>query len=150
MQPLSVVAEVKLTYSTHVKPASRQWIKNSKDIYQILLQIWDAETVELREEFKILLLNRANRLLGFYNLSAGGVSGTVVDPKLVFSTALKANASGIILAHNHPSGSTTPSPQDISLTKKIREGGKLLEIQLLDHLIYTVDGYLSMADEGML
>jgi DNA repair protein RadC len=104
----------------------------------------------LREEFYILLLNRANRIYGYYLLSQGGTSGTVVDPKLIFSIALKCNAHGIILAHNHPSGNTKPSEADIQITKKVKEGGKLLEIDVLDHIILTSDSYLSFADEGLM
>ena len=83
-------------------------------------------------------------------MSTGGVSGTVADPKLIFAAAIKANACGIILAHNHPSGNLHPSQADIDLTKKMKEGGKLLEIQLLDHVIVTTEGYSSLADEGFI
>ena len=82
------------------------------------------------------------------NVSTGGVSGTVADPKLIFTAALKANACGIIMAHNHPSGNLKPSQSDNDLTRKIREGAKLLEMQLLDHIIVTTESYYSYADEG--
>jgi len=147
---MSLVAEVRLVYQNHVRPTDRARIQNSRDAYDILKQIWNNETLELREEFKIILLNRANRVLGYYNLSTGGVSGTVADPKLIFQCALKANASSLVLAHNHPSGNLQPSQADIALTRKIKEGGKFLEIQLIDHLIYTTEGYYSFADEGEL
>jgi len=98
----------------------------------------------------VLLLNRANRVLGFVKISEGGVSGTVVDPKKIFQIALKANASGIILAHNHPSGNTTPSASDESITAKIVAAGKFLEISVLDHLIITSEQYFSFSDEGRL
>lgn len=106
--------------------------------------------MEIREEFNILLLNRANHVLGWFNVSIGGVASTVVDPKVIFSVALKCNASGIILSHNHPSGNLNPSDADLNLTKKLNSGGKLLEINILDHLILTTDRYYSFADEGML
>jgi DNA repair protein RadC len=106
--------------------------------------------MELKEEFYILLLNRANRVKGWYKVSEGGTAGTVVDPKLIFSTALKCHASSIILSHNHPSGNVKPSEEDLKLTKKLTEGGKLLEIAVLDHLILTSEEYLSFADEGLL
>ena len=96
----------------------------------------------------MLLLNRANKVLGYVLLSLGGTAGTVVDPKVIFQAALKTNAHGIILCHNHPSGNLTPSSQDISLTKQLRDAGKFLEIALLDHLILTTEGYYSFADEG--
>lgn len=146
----SQVAEVKLSYVTAVKPSDRPKITSSKDAYGILVNSWDRSQLEFVEEFKVLLLNRANRVLGIVPLSKGGVSGTVVDPKLVFVAALKANASGIILSHNHPSGNLTPSQQDISLTKKLTEAGKFLEISVLDHIIVTADGYYSFGDEGIL
>lgn len=106
--------------------------------------------MEIREEFNILLLNRANHVLGWFNVSVGGTSGTLIDPKLIFSVALKCNACGIILCHNHPSGNLTPSESDLNLTKKLNSGGKLLEINILDHLILTTDSFYSFADEGML
>ena len=102
------------------------------------------------EQFKVLLLNRANKVLGIFEVSSGGSTGTVADPKLIFAAAIKANACGIILAHNHPSGNLQPSQADIDLTKRMKEGGRLLEIQVLDHIIVTTEGYYSFADEGIL
>lgn len=102
------------------------------------------------EEFWIILLNRANRVIRKYQVSQGGVAGTVADPKIIFKVAIAELASGIILAHNHPSGNLTASQADIELTKKIKEAGKLLEIQVLDHLIVAGQKYFSFADEGML
>lgn len=102
------------------------------------------------EEFWILLLNRANRVIKKHQISQGGVAGTVADPKIIFKLAVEGLASGIILAHNHPSGNLTASQADIELTRKIREAGKLLEIQVLDHLIVAGPKYFSFADEGML
>ena len=83
-------------------------------------------------------------------VSTGGMSGTVADPKLIFAAALKAGASGMILSHNHPSSNLQPSDADILLTKKVKAGGELLEISVLDHLIVTSEGYFSFADEGLL
>ncbi len=101
------------------------------------------------EEFWIILLNRANQLLKPVSISQGGVSGTVADPKIIFKTALDELASSIILVHNHPSGNLKPSQTDLILTKKLKEAGRVLEIPVLDHLIYTDSGYFSMADEGV-
>ena len=95
-------------------------------------------------------MNRANRLIKKHQISLGGVAGTVADPKIIFKLAIEDLASGIILAHNHPSGNLTASQADIDLTRKIREAGKLLEIQVLDHLIVAGQKYFSFADEGML
>lgn len=98
----------------------------------------------------MLLLSRSNRVLGQYELSTGGTSGTVADLRLIFAVALKANASGIIIAHNHPSGTLAASQADQDITKKVKEAGRILEIPLLDHLIVTTEGYYSFADQGML
>jgi DNA repair protein RadC len=95
-----------------------------------------------------MLLNRQNKVTGIFTVSLGGIAGTVADPKLIFGCALKAAASGIILAHNHPSGCLQASHADIDLTKKLRDGGKLLDIQILDHIIITGEAYFSFADEG--
>jgi DNA repair protein RadC len=89
-------------------------------------------------------------VLGIYEVSTGGMTGTVADPKLIFAAALKGAACGIILAHNHPSNNLKPSISDEQLTTKIKEGGKLLDIKLLDHLIISSEGYYSFADEGLL
>jgi DNA repair protein RadC len=102
------------------------------------------------EEFWILLLNRANHVITRFQVSKGGITGTVVDPRIIFKKAVECGASGIILCHNHPSGNRQPSDADLALTKKLREGGSLLEIQVLDHIIIGGDSYYSFADEGKL
>lgn len=102
------------------------------------------------EEFWILLLNRANEVMRPIQISTGGVSGTVADPKLIFKQAIEHLASSIILLHNHPSGNLTPSQADKDLTRKLRDAGRLLDIPVLDHLIFTDKAYLSFADEGLL
>ena len=104
----------------------------------------------LHEEFWILLLNRANRIVRRERISIGGVAGTVVDAKMVFQKALQELASSIILVHNHPSGNLRPSQADIDLTKKLRDAGKVLDVQVLDHLIIAGGGYTSLADEGLM
>ncbi len=102
------------------------------------------------EAFWVILLNRANRVIKKSQISQGGVAGTVADPKIIFKLALDELASGIILAHNHPSGNLTASQADLDLTKKIKEAGRLLDIQVLDHLIVAGQKYFSFADEGMM
>ncbi|PZR07024.1 MAG: DNA repair protein [Flavobacterium psychrophilum] len=144
------VAEIYIQYSSKVKPSQRPKITSSKDAHTILKQSWDINRIELIEQFKVLLTNRANKAIGIVEISTGGISGTVVDPKLVFVAALKAGACGMILSHNHPSGNLLASESDIQLTKKLKEGGKLLEIQLLDHIIITSESYFSFADEGLI
>ncbi|MBS1543469.1 MAG: JAB domain-containing protein [Bacteroidetes bacterium] len=144
------VAEIQLTYRTDVKPSMRPKISGSKDAYNVFLENWDKSKIEFVEQFKVMLLNRANRVLGIFEVSSGSSTGTVADPKLIFAAAIKANACGIIVAHNHPSGNLKPSQADVDLTRKMREGGKILEVQLLDHVILTTEGYHSFADEGLL
>lgn len=119
----------------------------SKDAYEVIRP----ELQDLAYEvFWILLLNRANQVTRKCQISSGGISGTVADPKIIFKTALESMCSGIILVHNHPSGNLKPSSADINLTKKVKEAGNLLEIPVLDHIIFTDKGYLSFADEGMM
>lgn len=146
----SNLAEIRVSYSSKVKATERRKITSAKEPEIILREIWTKDTIELREEFYILLLNRANFVLGWCQISEGGLTGTVCDPRLVFSIALKCHACSVILAHNHPSGNTQPSAADMQLTKNLYEGGKYLEIAVLDHLILTADGFYSFADEGLI
>ena len=143
-------AEIRLTYRNRIASSERPQVTSSADCHRVLKASWDPGRMEFVEQFKVLLLNRANRVLGLYEVSTGGVSGTVADPKLIFAAALKACASGIILAHNHPSGNLSPSAADLALTKKMKQGGELLDIPVLDHIILTSEGYYSLADEGLL
>lgn len=144
------VAEVELTYKTKVKASERPQIISSEDAYNLLKMAWDEGKISFVEEFKVLLLNRANRVLGLVNVSTGGVSGTVADPKIIYVAALKANACALIISHNHPSGNVKPSRADEELTQKIKNAGTFLDIKLLDHLIITEETYFSFADEGLL
>lgn len=144
---LSNIAEIEVTYKRGFKPSDRPKISKAEDAYQLLIAQWDENKLEFIEEAKMLLLNRANNVLGISTLSTGGVAGTVLDPKLVFAIALKANASAIILAHNHPSGNLYPSPQDRQITKQMKEAGKILDVQVLDHVILTNEGYYSFSED---
>ena len=101
------------------------------------------------EQFWVLLLNRANEIIRPVQISVGGVAGTIADPKMIFKSAIENLASAIILVHNHPSGNLTPSQADKDLTKKVKESGRLLDIPILDHLIFGDNGYFSFADEGI-
>ncbi len=124
----------------------RTQILSSKDGYNCIAPI----LMDLgHEEFWIILLNRANKVIGKEQISSGGVSGTVVDAKIIFRKALEvAPASSIILCHNHPSGSLKPSQADIDITKKLKQAGETLDISVLDHLIIAENGYYSFADDG--
>jgi len=110
---------------------------------------WD-HSLSIYESFYIIMMNRVNKIIGFPLISQGGVSGTVVDSKLIGIYAVKALASNIILVHNHPSGSVTPSKADIRITNKVKQGLEFLDIKVLDHIILTPDAYYSFSDEGIL
>ena len=142
------IAEVKIIYKIKLKNICR--ITKSTEAFDALFPLFDKDTICLKEEFILILLNRANYVIGWFKLSSGGTTGTVVDSKIIFILAIKTNACYILLGHNHPSGNYKPSNSDITITKRIREAGKLFEITLLDHLIVTPEGlYYSFADEGV-
>jgi DNA repair protein RadC len=123
-------------------------IKHSADAFKVLWEHWNKDTIEHHEEFKILLLNNKNSVLGISNVSKGGVTGTIIEVRIVLQTALKAHATALILCHNHPSSNPTPSEADVAITKKLAEAGKMMDIQVLDHLIICGDGsYYSLQDE---
>lgn len=145
------VAEVSLTYKSKVPASQRPKITCSRDAYRLFKDSWDQENnIEYVEEFKILLLNRSNSVLGILPISKGGISGTVTDIRIILQAAIIANASGLICCHNHPSSSLNPSESDTKITKKIKEAGNIMDIQLLDHLIITAEDYYSFADSGLL
>lgn len=145
-----IASEVELIYRTKVKASERPKVTEPKDAYQVFKQAWNMDKIDLAEEFLVMLLNRANMVLGIYHASSGGITGTVADARLIFATALKCNAVSIILAHNHPSGNPKPSRADEDLTLKIKQAGDFLDIKVLDHIIITSEGFFSFADEGML
>ena len=145
------IAEVCLTYKSKVKASDRLQVKCSKDAFDIFMENCDLDSIEHIEEFKLLLMNRSNSVLGILAVSKGGLSGTVTDVRLIYQGAIKANASGIIVCHNHPSGNMNPSESDTKITRKIKDAGAIMDIQLLDHLIIISDGsYYSFADNGLL
>ena len=150
VEMMSQVAEVELVYRSKVKASDRPLISSSSDAYDILKNLWEEGKMDLVEQFKVLLLNRANRVLCLFNVSSGGITGTVADPRLIYAAALKVNAVSLILSHNHPSGSLKPSRQDEELTHKIKSAGCFLDIKVLDHVILSSEGYYSFADEGLL
>ena len=145
------VSEIAISYKPKVKAADRYTIRFSQDAYNLLIrEAFDTETLEYKEYFKLILLNRANKVLGITTLSEGGMDGTVVDVRLILQTALLAHSSNIIIAHNHPTGGLTPSSLDDAVTKKIKEAANLMDITLYDHLIVTRDSYYSYTDERRL
>jgi len=145
----SNLQEIDILYRNKVKRSDMPKVTSSQDAYDYLISIWSPQ-IERLEEFVILCLNRANKVLGWSKISSGGISGTVADPKIIFQVALKANSSSIILCHNHPSSQLKPSDNDIKLTRKLKSAGEFLELNVLDHLIITTDSYFSFADEGLI
>lgn len=128
-------------------PEKKPKITGSHDAFELL----KGDLMDLpHEEFWVLLLNRSHQVVKKKRISEGGVSGTVADPKIIYKLALEELASGIIVAHNHPSGNLTASQSDIDLTRKLKEAGRFLEVQLLDHLIIANQKYYSFADEGLI
>ena len=149
-ETLSQVAEVELVYKSKVKPSERPHITSSLDAYNVIKLLWEEDKIDLMEQFKVLFMNRANRILCLYNLSSGGITGTVADPRLIYAAALRINAISLILCHNHPSGSLKPSGADIDLTRKIKTAGTYFDMKVFDHLIITSETYFSFSDEGLL
>ena len=143
------IPEITVSYRDKTKAAERATVYGSGSAAQIFDKVYE-NCVQHHEEFWVMLLNRANRVLGISHISKSGISETLVDIKILMQTALKAHASGIIISHNHPSGNTKPSAQDIALTKRIKDACETLSISLLDHLIITAESYMSFADEGLL
>ena len=145
------VNEIAISYSGSIKTKLLPKISSSRDAANLLFEHWDKQNIELFESFKMLLLNNSNKVKGIYTLSKGGITGTLVDIRIVFAVVLKSVTTSIILAHNHPSGTLQPSQPDKLLTEKIKKAGELFDIKVLDHLILTPDGdYFSFADEGIL
>ena len=132
-------AEVKLMYMTDVKSSERIRIRNSDDAAAVFFDAWDFHSIEHTEEVKLLLLNRSNMVFGIASLSKGGVSGSIIDSRVVLQYAIKANASAVILAHNHPSGNLGASEADKRVTGLVKEALNLVDIELLDHLILTFE-----------
>ena len=143
-----LIAEVQISYSSHVKAKDRMKVTGSKDTADAFRIFWPA--YEHIEFSYLLMLNRQNQILGYHQLSKGGMTGAVIDVRVIFQVALKACATSLILAHNHPSGNLETSDADRKISRQIKEAGKILDIPLLDHLIMTTDSFLSMADEGLL
>ena len=145
---ISIVAALELgRRRKETEVIKREKITTSKDIYEIFRPV----LLDLpHEEFWVLFLNRFNSVIKKEFISRGGIAGTIVDTKIIFKSAIESLASSIILCHNHPSGNTKPSDMDVKLTKNLKEAGKLLEVQVLDHIIIAENSYYSFADEGMM
>ena len=145
------VNEISIKYQGNFKISQAPKITSSASATELLFEAWNKDQIGLQECFKIMLLNNANKVKGIYEVSTGGITGTMVDLRIVFAVILKSLTTAVILAHNHPSGTLRPSEADKKLTEKIKNAGLLFDIKVLDHLIITPDGnYFSFADEGLL
>ena len=142
------VGEVKLSYKPKFK--NQQKVTCSEDAYRYMLSTYKKGTICYKEYFKVLFLNQAKQVLGYTLISEGGITETSVDVRVILQAALLTNSVAIILAHNHPSGNTKPSRQDMEITKQVKDAARLMRITVLDHLILTDAGYYSFADEGEL
>ena len=145
---LSIIAALELGRRRREQEAiNKKQITASVDVFNIFHPILSDIA---HEEFWILLLNKANHVIGKFNISVGGLTGTVADPIKIFKQAFEYNATGLILCHNHPSGNIKASDADLKLTQKLKEGGKLLDIPILDRIVIGQEKYFSFADEGIL
>ena len=124
-------------------------IGSSRDVNDYIRQVYPVD-INIREAMVVLLLNNSNRTLGYSIASIGGLTGTLVDVRLVLRDALLTQSTGLILIHNHPSGTLKPSQSDINITNKVKKAAELMDIKVLDHIILTEDNYFSFADEGMI
>ncbi len=147
----SQVNEIKVSYKERITSPFWRKIKSSKDAAEMLHELWDKDTIQVHESFKVILLNNSNKVKGIYQISQGGITGTLVDLRILFAVVLKTLSVAIILTHNHPSGTLKASTADRQITRKIKDAAQLLDIKLLDHLIIVSNGdYYSFADEGIL
>lgn len=146
----STVQEISVSYKPTFKLSEMPKLISSKEVYDFLRTIWDEDTIQYSESFYVVHLNQGNRMIGVQRVSSGGLTGTVADPRIIFGTAVKIGTINMIIAHNHPSGNLKPSEADKEMTLKIKNGGKLFDMKLLDHLIISSEGYFSFNDEGLM
>ena len=148
---LNKVNEIQLSYKESFLTSCETTISSSSKAAAILLQSFDMNTIALQETFKVLLLNNSNKVKGIYTLSIGGITGTLVDIRILYAVILKSLSTAVILCHNHPSGTLKASELDKEITEKIRKAGSYLDVKVLDHIILNPDGkYFSFADNGLL
>lgn len=142
------VGEVELSYRPTIR--QKRKIRMASDVYDLLLPTFRKGTIGYKEYFKVVFLNQGQEILGYTQISEGGLTETSVDVRIILQAALLVNATALILAHNHPSGNLRPSQQDISLTEQVRKAADLMRIKVIDHIILTDGNYYSFADEGLL
>jgi len=147
----SKVNEIAISYSGSLKTNLLPKITCSQSAAELAFEQWNKNDIALQETFKIMLLNNANKVKGIYEVSKGGITGTLVDVRILFAVVLKSLTTAIILMHNHPSGTLRPSEADKSLTRKIKNAALFFDVNVLDHIIVNPDGeYYSFADDGIL
>lgn len=147
---LHVLPHIRVSFDPQRDADHVAYISSSTDVYALCQEIWNFDTINLFEEFKVFFLDRRNGVIGYRDLSRGDTTGTVVNIKLIFAIAVGCNASSFILVHNHPSGNLRPSQRDIDMTTRVQRGAEYMELRLLDHLIVMDSGYFSFMDEGVL
>ena len=147
----SKVNEIAISYTGSLKTNLLPKISSSRSAADLAFAQWNKNNIALQETFKIMLLNNANKVKGIYEVSKGGITGTLVDVRILFAVVLKSLTTALILLHNHPSGTLRPSEADKSLTRKIKNAASFFDVKILDHIILMPDGnYYSFADEGIL
>jgi len=142
--------EIKVSFHPFLAASERVIVSSSSSVFDLVISIWNTETINLYEEFLVIYLARNNGVIGYRFMNKGSNCGTVVDIKLILCIALNANASSLILIHNHPSGNMKPSKQDLVITEKIKKSSEYMDLKLMDHLIIRSDSYYSFCDEGIL
>ena len=147
---INYLPEITVTWSHKVPASQLPKMVRSSSAYELAKNLYSPGQIEYVEFFHVILTNRANKALCSFKVSEGSVGASIVSPVKVFGAAMKCNASGIILVHNHPSGNLNPSQSDIDITRKLQEGAKLLDLIIQDHIIITSEGYTSFADEGLM
>lgn len=125
-------------------------INNSETAAEVCRKCFDSGVIDWKEEFIVIVLNNAKKMMGFFKVSSGGITSTVVDTRVIFQLALTSNATAILLCHNHPSGNITPSHEDRKLTQELVNGGNILRIQVIDHIIITSESFYSFSDNGLI
>src|SRR4051812_2691095 len=137
------LSEIRAVYKSRTRASTRKTVRQPEDVVEYLRAIWNKDTLELSEEFLILCLNGGHQVMGWVKVSSGGLNSAPVDPRLVFAIALQTASMAIVVAHNHPSGSLEPSEDDKLITRRLKEAGKLLSIEVLDHIILTKESAFS-------
>ncbi len=145
------INEIKISYKEYIKAIHWQKVGSSQDAGRLLYEDWNKDTIEVHEAFKVMLLNNSNKVKGIYELSQGGITGTLIDLRILFAVVLKTLSVAIILCHNHPSGNLKPSVQDKYITNKIKKAAKMFDVKVLDHIIMAPNGdYFSFSDNELL